>query len=90
MSTFQPYVEKEDYLQYSVLARVNDGTLTVTDIEYINVTCYAKYCRYSTVMPPNIQYCTYYNRDRDSINTGLFDDYCRRTGGNNARLYVTN
>jgi hypothetical protein len=35
-------------------------------------------------MPPNIQYCTYYNRDRDSINTGLFDDYCRRTGGNNA------
>jgi hypothetical protein len=25
-------------------------------------------------LPPNIQYCTYYNRDRDSINTGLFDD----------------
>jgi hypothetical protein len=42
-------------------------------------------------MPPNIQYCTYYNRDRDSINTGLFDDYCRRTGGNNALwFYVTN
>jgi hypothetical protein len=41
-----------------------------------------------TVLPPNIQYCTYYNRDRDSINTGLFDDYCRRTGGNNALLIL--
>jgi hypothetical protein len=60
-----------------------DGTLTtVTDIEYIN----ERVVKVDTVLPPNIQYCTYYNRDRDSINTGLFDDYCRRTGGNNALL----
>jgi hypothetical protein len=54
----------------------------VTDIEYIN----ERVVKVDTVLPPNIQYCTYYNRDRDSINTGLFDDYCRRTGGNNALL----
>jgi hypothetical protein len=45
-----------------------------------NSTCNANAI---TVLPPNIQCTTYYNKDRDSINTGLFDDYCRRTGGNN-------
>ena len=41
------------------------------------------------MLPPNIQYATYYNKDRDSINTGLFDDYCRRTDGNNALLVLS-
>jgi hypothetical protein len=56
-------------------ARVRDGTLTVTDIEYIN----------ERVVKVD---STANNRDRDSINTGLFDDYCRRTGGNNALLIL--
>jgi hypothetical protein len=40
--------------------------------QYIN----ERVVKVDTVLPPNIQYCTY-NRDRDSINTGLFDDYCK-------------
>jgi hypothetical protein len=38
------------------------------------------------VLPPNTQFATYYKRDRGFINTGMFDDYCRRIGGNNALL----
>jgi hypothetical protein len=51
------------------------ASLTVTDIEYIN----------ERVVKVD---STANNRDRDSINTGLFDDYCRRTGGNNALLIL--
>ena len=29
------------------------------------------------VLPPDIQYATYFNRDRDAINTALFEERCR-------------
>jgi hypothetical protein len=31
----------------------------------------------STVLPDNIRYATYFNRDRDSINTALFEERCK-------------
>jgi hypothetical protein len=73
-------VESEE-LRSGGLARV-DGTLTVTDTMALNVL--SKYI-VDTVLPPNIQYCTI---TTEIDNTGLFDDYCRRTGGNNALLII--
>jgi hypothetical protein len=75
---------KDDPVWGEILSRIRNGTVTVDDIEFIN----ERVITGSTVLPPNIQYATYYNRDRDSINTGLFDDYCRRTGGANALLIL--
>ena len=53
-----------------LLMRFRDGTLTEADIDKINqrvVSC-------STSLPENIRYATFFNRDRDSINAGLFQE----------------
>lgn len=52
-----------------------NGTVIAEDIEYINKHCLVTK---ETVLPNNIRYATYYNHDRDAINTGLFHQFCSR------------
>jgi hypothetical protein len=49
-----------------VMSRFRDGTPTVEDITYIN-------SRVGQAVPEDIQVATHTNRDRDAINTGVFD-----------------
>ena len=58
---------KDDPMWGMVLMRFRNGTVTVDDIEKVNGRL-----KESSNLPPNLRYATYYNRDRDAINAGLF------------------
>jgi PIF1-like helicase len=57
----------------NLLTKFRDGNLTKSDINKINMHIVTP----TTILPENIKYATYYNRDRDAINTGLFEERCR-------------
>jgi hypothetical protein len=48
-------------------ARIRNGTVH----RRYRVYQWAGFVTATTVLPPNIQYATYYNKDRDAINTGF-------------------
>jgi hypothetical protein len=58
-----------------VLIRFRDGTLTLSDIDAINE---GSVVDPQTLLPENMRYATYFNRDRDSINAALFQERCRQ------------
>ena len=55
-----------------LLSRFREGEATRQDIETINTRVVSD----SDELPHNIRYATYYNRDRDAINAGLFEQRC--------------
>ena len=67
-----------------LLFRFRDGEMTESDIDCINECVVDS----STVLPENLKYATYYNRDRDAINSALFEERCKQlyqqTGNANA------
>jgi len=56
-----------------LLKRFRDGTVTREDINKIN-ECVVKN---DNELPNDIKYATFFNRDRDSINTALFEERCK-------------
>ena len=65
---------KEDLEWGKLLYRFRNGEVTETDITSINKRVVDK----NTKLPSNIKYATYYNRDRDAINTALFETRCNQ------------
>jgi len=57
-----------------LLFRFRDGEVTVADIDTINERGVVDS---QTDIPNDIKYCTYFNRDRDSINAALFQERCK-------------
>ena len=53
-----------------------NGELTKEDVEFINTK--VKTGNKSIHLPKDIRYVTYFNRDRDAINTVLFEECCAR------------
>jgi hypothetical protein len=65
---------KEDHAWGMLLRRFRDGLATLDDIKWIN----ERVVREGEIeLPKNIRYATYFNRDRDSINTALFEKLCK-------------
>ena len=62
----------EDPQWGKLLRRFRDGTVTREDIIRINSRVVAD----TTRPPDNIRYATYANKERDSINTALFEKFC--------------
>ena len=66
---------KDDPAWGALLLRFRNGTVTGQDIDLINQRVVSK----TECLPQDIRYATYFNRDRDSINTALFVERCKRT-----------
>ena len=64
---------KDDAEWGELLFRFRDGNVTKQDIDLIN----ERIVNYTTELPDNLRYATYFNRDRDAINAGLFEKRCR-------------
>ena len=67
---------KRDVRWGKLLLRMWNGELTMEDVEFI-------YTKVVTVdksrhLPKDLRYTTYFNRDRDVINTVLFEERCTR------------
>jgi len=56
-----------------LLRRFRNGTMSRQDIDIVNERVVKPGCK----LPEDIKYCTYFNRDRDSINTALFEERCK-------------
>ena len=71
-----------------LLLRFRDGEVTLADIDKIN----ERVVKPQTVLPQDIKYATYFNRDRDSINAALFQKRCdflyRETGDTRDSIMV--
>lgn len=65
---------KEDLEWGLLLRRFRAGHATREDINLINNTC----CIENNEAPPGTRVATYYNKNRDAINTAVFEEYCRR------------
>ena len=63
---------KQDLEWGKLLYRFRNGEVTEEDIDTIN----SRVVDENTELPSNIKYATYYNRDRDAINTALFENCC--------------
>ena len=63
---------KQDLEWGKLLYRFRNGEVTEEDIDTIN----SRVVDINTKLPSNIKYATYYNRDRDAINTALFENRC--------------
>ena len=63
---------KQDLEWGKLLYRFRNGEVTEEDIDTIN----NQVVDINTNLPSNIKYATYYNRDRDAINTALFETRC--------------
>ena len=59
-----------------LLMRFRNGEATMDDIHRINRRVILSSQELSSI-PNDIKYATYYNRDRDAINTALFEERCR-------------
>ena len=68
------HIFKEDLEWGKLLYRFRNGKVTKADIESIN----KRVVDINTKLPSNIKYATYYNRDRDAINTALFETRCNQ------------
>jgi len=63
---------QNDPLWGELLLRFRAGTVTEEDIDFINERVN------DDELPDNIRYATFFNKDRDAINTALFEERCRR------------
>ena len=59
-----------------LLMRMQNGELTKEDVEFINTKVVTVHK--SRHLPKDLWYATYVNRDRDAINTALFEECCTR------------
>lgn len=70
------------------LLRLRDGNATINDIQVINDRIEAS----KSYIPENVRYATFFNRDRDSINTALFDErvfqYYKEYGNTNGFIMI--
>ena len=55
-----------------LLRRFREGRATSSDIKTIN----NRVVNEKTILPTNLRYATYFNRDRDAINAALFEQRC--------------
>jgi hypothetical protein len=64
---------KNDRQWGMLLQRFRNGTVTKEDINRIN----ERVVKQGMAIPNDIRYATFFNRDRDSINTALFEERCK-------------
>ena len=67
---------KKDVRWGKLLMRMQNGELTKEDVEFINTKVVTVHK--SRHLPKDLRYTTYFNRDRDAINTVLFEECCTR------------
>ena len=67
---------KKDVRWGKLLMRMQNGELTKEDVEFINTKVVTVHK--SRHLPKDLRYATYFNRDRDAINTTLFEERCTR------------
>jgi hypothetical protein len=71
-----------------ILLRFRDGTVTLEDIEKVN----ERVVDNNGELPDDIKYATFFNRDRDAINTALFEERCKmmyeKTGNVNDSMMI--
>ena len=67
---------KKDVRWGNLLMRMRNGELTKEDVEFINTKVVTVHK--SRHLPKHLRYATYFNRDRDAINTALFEEHCTR------------
>ncbi|KMZ58815.1 hypothetical protein ZOSMA_7390G00010, partial [Zostera marina] len=62
-----------------LLKRFRSGEVTQDDIDFINkrLVRNGKVVTDGTYIPEDLKYATYFNRDRDAINTALFEKRCQ-------------
>jgi PIF1-like helicase len=79
---------KNDMNWGALLSRCRNGRMTIKDIKTINTRKVSS----TLLIPKNIKYATFYNKDRDSINAGLFEERCKRrfakTGNTNDTIMI--
>ena len=63
---------KKDVRWGKLLMRMRNGELTKKDVEFINTKVVTVHKRRN--LPKDLRYATYFNRDRDAINTALFEE----------------
>ena len=59
-----------------MLKRFREGKPTEADINLLNEACVVEH---DTDLPPGIKYAAYNNKDRDSINTAVFEEHILKT-----------
>ena len=64
---------KNDIAWGQLLLRFRNGEMTIHDIDKVN----ERVVTVETKLPDDIKYATFFNRDRDSINTALFEERCK-------------
>lgn len=70
---------REDPAFGAFLIRMRDGIAVQRDFDWINERVLVRgETRNGDVLPADVKYCTYYNRDRDAINAALFSKRCSR------------
>ena len=67
---------KKDVSWGKLLMRMWNGELTKEDVEFINTKVVTVNKRRH--LPKDLRYMTYFNRDRDAINTAVFEEHCAR------------
>ena len=67
---------KKDVKWGKLLMRMRNGELSKEDVEFMNTKVVTDHK--STHLPKDLRYATYFNRDRDAINTALFEEHCTR------------
>ena len=65
---------KKDVRWGKLLMRMQNGELTKEDVEFINTKVVTVHKHRN--LPKDLRYATYFNRDRDAINTALFEEHC--------------
>ena len=63
---------KKDVRWGKLLMRMRNGELTKEDVEFINTKVVTVHKHRN--LPKDLRYATYFNRDRDAINTALFEE----------------
>jgi hypothetical protein len=76
---------KQDPEWGELLLRFRDGNMTETDLQKIN----ERVVNPATVLPEDIKYATFFNRDRDSINAALFEERCNYLYSRNPNKPIT-
>jgi len=74
---------KDDLEWGMTMRRFREGMPTLADIQAINKECYYK----NKDIPDSVQVATYYNKDRDAINSAIFEEYCDAHGNQNDRIF---
>lgn len=65
-----------------ILLRFRNGNPTVQDVDTINENCYVG----DRDPPGNIQVATYLNRNRDAINSAIFEDWCEQNNPGDGQI----